>query len=377
MPHKPAGQGFLFYTICSHGGILHDFIASGSQSHLEIGQDGLVFDVATYTTRKRKRGTGSTTGQSITLAPTRALVYILCERITSEYRGTPFACYTDNLFTSLPLAKALRSIHIGLCGTARTNSAGIPSILTKIKKDFSGMMTDNQVIVAILDDIVNCTLWKDSLRGNIVLMLSTMHRPANTRSVLRRCNAGITTRSRDIPYQLVQVDQPAIAVDYNKYMGNCDTFNHLIQSRSILRPGQRRWTTIILGFILNTCLTNAWIVYRDYHTERCTTAPIRNQFTSELLEQLIKVYENVHLPSLREKRSFCQWTGCYTGPKAANRMILGEVAGNARQHSSQTNNYCNDCRVVLCLRKGCWARYHDSKQLDIRPQDRYPTGGGG
>jgi hypothetical protein len=161
LPHKPAGEGFLLYALNSHSGLLQDFIVTGSQSGIDGIHESIKIDIATRTTRKRKRGTGSIAAQAVTLSATQQVVFDLCERNTRDIRGlnsAPFACYIDNLFTNVPLVKALRSINIGSCGTARTTTAGFPVILAAIKTRFPKKIQRDQNISAIIDDTVNCTL---------------------------------------------------------------------------------------------------------------------------------------------------------------------------------------------------------------------------
>jgi hypothetical protein len=45
-----------------------------------------------------------------------------------------FILYLDNLFTSLPLAKALKEASIGITETTRKNIKGTPSWLLKLKE---------------------------------------------------------------------------------------------------------------------------------------------------------------------------------------------------------------------------------------------------
>jgi hypothetical protein len=45
-----------------------------------------------------------------------------------------FTFYLDNLFTSVPLAQALKDASIGMTGTIRKNSKGIPQWILNLKQ---------------------------------------------------------------------------------------------------------------------------------------------------------------------------------------------------------------------------------------------------
>jgi hypothetical protein len=45
-----------------------------------------------------------------------------------------FTLYLDNLFTSVPLAQALKEASIGMTGTTRKNSKGIPQWMLELKQ---------------------------------------------------------------------------------------------------------------------------------------------------------------------------------------------------------------------------------------------------
>ena len=62
----------------------------------------------------------------------KALVYRLCERVTTPLNGirdTQHVCYIDNLFIDVYLAKALYMINISSVGTIRRNVASVLAIL--------------------------------------------------------------------------------------------------------------------------------------------------------------------------------------------------------------------------------------------------------
>jgi transposase IS4-like protein len=157
VPHKPAKEGFLLYVLASHGGLVHDFVVVSSQTGIEAVPTGITLDIPTKSLRKRKRGATGMTATEINLPAIKSTVYTLCERVTAEYRQEQFVCFVDNLFVNIPLARALLTINIGICGTTRKNALGIPLVLLAIQHRFPELLPDNQVTTCILDDLINVT----------------------------------------------------------------------------------------------------------------------------------------------------------------------------------------------------------------------------
>jgi len=177
LPHKPAKEGFLLYVLTSHGGLIHDFIVVSSQEGVEGSPEGITLSIPTKSVRKRKRGSTGMTATEIHLPATKSLVYTLCDRATVEFRQQQFICYVDNLFTDIPLARALLSINVGICGTTRKNAVGIPLVLRAIQDRFPKLLLANMVTSCILDGLINITTWHDGLRHNIVTFITTVHKP--------------------------------------------------------------------------------------------------------------------------------------------------------------------------------------------------------
>jgi len=166
------------------------------------------------------------------------MVYTLCERVTAEYRHLQFIYYIDNLFTNIPLARALLTINIGICGTTRKNALSVPPVLLAIQHQFPELLPDNQVATYILDRLVNVTTWHDGLRQNIVTFITTVHPPQATATAQRRSRHLHATRATLGGFNTVQVRQPAVAVDYNNYIYATNNANHLRATATVRRPSQ-------------------------------------------------------------------------------------------------------------------------------------------
>jgi hypothetical protein len=75
-------------------------------------------------------------------------------------------CLLDNLFVSVPLARALRKCGIGLTGTTRKNSKGIPQWLLDLKQENKELIWDSALGEVISEEDpqnpVLVFLWQDN-----------------------------------------------------------------------------------------------------------------------------------------------------------------------------------------------------------------------
>lgn len=364
LAHKPAKEGFILYSLASHGGLIHDFLVASSQHGIELNDNGITLDIATRTTRARKRGTTGTTATEIHLPPTKSAVFLLCERVTARFRDQPFICFTDNLFTDPHLARALLSINVGICGTVRGNATGIPPILKQIAATEPCLLDDDQLIHRTVDNLVNVIVWRDPLRRHTVTFATTAFSPTQTEVAPRRTRFIPTSEHRSGFHRIV-AEQPKIAVQYNLHMGHVDVANQLRQQKTIRRAGQLKWTKKFIEFIVDVAHTNAFLAFQQYQQEPDPGHRERERFLTQLIAGLLHDQENTHTPSDRGKLTYCGWKQCTPGP-SHGRQALGEVTGNARRvRTSKTAGYCTKCSKALCVKKGCWEAYHRYHSLPV------------
>lgn len=370
LDHKPAKKGFVCYVLTSHGGLVHDWIMHSSQQGLEGVPEGISLDLATRTTRKRKRGTIGATADNITLPALKSIVYILCERVTAAWRRLQYICFVDNLFVDVNIARALLAINIGICGTTRKNAPGIPPILLAIQHRFSKLLPDNAVTSCIVDGLVNCMVWHDGLRKNWVSFITSVHRPGQILSAFRRSKHMRGTRTTPQGFTTVYIEQPAAAVDYNTYMGSTDANNQLRGEATVRIARQLKWTKKFLEFLIDICHTNAYLIWKRELRNQRTDERERDFFLQELITGLLYNPEDVHRPTHLKTRRYCGWSGCQ--PREYNRrQVLVEVRNSEKQsRPSRTTEYCETCMKVLCIGIGCWQAYHEAYGLPVGSQER-------
>ena len=293
----------------------------------------------------------------------KSVVYVLLRRLTQEFQ-TWFICFVDNLFVDVLLAKALLTIRCGICGTTRKNAPGVPPVMQAITHRFSKqILGPNASTSYIVDDLVNVIAWFDNLRGNVVLFITTAHRPNAMTNVLRYTKTKLATRGCPTGHNKQLVQQPQVAVDYNNYMNSTDHHNHLRAMATVRRAGQKKWTKEIIEFIIDVCQTNAYLIWRrgqfgnnDDNTQRCL-------FLEQLIDGLLQVPEKIHTPLERLPRSECKWKGCQ--PRGyRRRQPLSEIVNQTTTvYRRKTNWWCKQCQIALCLDRSCFSAYHAEHRL--------------
>ena len=350
--------------------MVHDFNVSSSQKGVEGGEGGITVTLANRSTRKRKRGDTGTTATEVHLPAIKGMVWTLCERVTGQFSTLSFVCFLDNLFVDIPLAKALLSIGVGICGTTRKNAPGIPPVLLAIVHRFPALLPPDGVTAAIVDELVSVTTWYDSLRKNRVLFITTAYRTDTRQLVLRSTARSNATRTTPGGYGKKAVHQPSVAVAYNSFMNATDNFNHLRNEGSVRRPYQSKWTKKFLEFAIDLCRVNAYLIWRASLIIHDLDHRERKEFTRQLITGLLDDQEEEHTPSQRSKRNYCAWKGCQTREYQKRKPLAEVTNSSTKPWTRKTTDYCNKCCKALCIATGCWAAYHRAKRLKIRPQDQ-------
>jgi len=121
--------------------------------------------------------------------------------------------YTDNYYTSCPLADYLYSRDTYLCGTIRTNRKGYPKALVKPAKEVKKIERGHSDW--LMCDHLLASYWKDN---RIVYYLSTFHRPEDLTLVTTR------TRKDGTPMELKATPTQK---GYAEFMGGVDRMDQM------------------------------------------------------------------------------------------------------------------------------------------------------
>ena len=329
------------------------------------------------------------------------LVIQLCKTLPEPLNYTLFC---DNFFTSTKLFKALRSLGIAACGTAKKGS-GFPVKLlalrdVAIKSKHWGLRASTTV------DEVLCLGWVDN---NTVQLMTTRHHPRELDDSyylhpLKR--HGIPEDSVQpiipIPYYplmyahiILLPDQtpswplglpiPAPVREYNLHMGGSHGNAQQRAVYSYQRRSDRYWWPLFI-FLLDAAALNAYKLYLidDFRTEgkKLTRTDFTHHLALSLMknpagqtrrhESKIRIQTNSeplvstpehHYIHLEKKRKCEPCNVNKTRPSKRKGEPLAERDANGRkrkQRGSQTRWACGGCHPIrpCCKNQACWAAIH-------------------
>ena len=188
-----------------------------------------------------------------------------------------FHVYFDNLFTSISLLDRLSHIGIGGTGTIRNNRLmGCPlGDLTKSNRGAYDYAYDPSSHVALVR-------WMDS---KPVTLASNCNGVNPVMTARRWCNA---TKSK------IDIDQPYVISQYNKFMGGVDRLDqNIAQYRIGIRS--RKWYWPAIAYLLQTAMHNSWLLYRE--SRAASSLPLSHlQFIREVCKVYFARYQTKTAP---------------------------------------------------------------------------------
>lgn len=153
--------------------------------------------------------------------------------------------YTDNYYTSIPLAYRLRRRKTHLVGTLRANRKYLPKdvIGAKIKRgEMSAKQTKDGIVVL---------KWRDK---RDVRMLSTKTSPLKVTTSKARKNSPII--------------KPECITEYNNGKSSIDLSDHMATYGSALRRCSKWYRKLMFEIIWGTSLVNAHFLYNEITTNK-------------------------------------------------------------------------------------------------------------
>ena len=105
---------------------------------------------------------------------------------------------------------------------------------------------------------VGCLQWKDN---KVVSMLTTMHKNISQRIF---CSQRAKVNGN---FRKLEVSQPEVVRDYNKYMGGVDRSDQMIGKYKVLRRSSKFWKTIFYHMI-DIAKVNSFIMFPDFRTRQ-------------------------------------------------------------------------------------------------------------
>jgi len=169
-------------------------------------------------------------------------------QLASSLPSDSYVLYFDNFFTSLRLLQHLSSCGMKATGTVRANRIEDCPIMPvdrmkKVPRGTSDHRIDSgsNILVA---------RWHDN---SIVTLASNCHGMEP---------AGTAQRWSSAEKRRIDITQPYLIGQYNKYMGGVDRMDQNIGTYRI-SIRSRKWWWPLFAYLLDVTMQNAWIIYRQ------------------------------------------------------------------------------------------------------------------
>lgn len=234
--------------------------------------------------------------EEVNVTPQRVVMNFCQDLLNKGY-----SLYTDNWYTSVPLARELLENETHLIGTLRKNRKHFPKVVvsTKLKK--------GQFIAKESEDGITVLRWKDK---RDVLVLSTKH---STRFIPVTKNNKTTMK-------------PAIVVDYNKAKGAVDLADQMAAYQTPSRKSVKWYKKLAFDLILNVTMVNALVLYKSVTNKSIPIVDFRKEILKSFMSK----------PSILRASS---------GRTTRRKHVLEKKAGP----SLKVRRYCVECYKKMCL----------------------------
>ena len=322
------------------------------------------------------------------------MIIQLCKQLS--FSSDEYILYTDNFFTSTKLFKALRTLGIEACDTAKSGSEYPPSLLAVrdaiTKKNNWGLKTHT-----VIDEVL-CMAWVDF---NTVQLMTTAYDISDIKTpyfLPFRRRHGIPEESVEFippPYlpsiaahsRLISSEKglpiPYPIRRYNQHMKNSDGNAQQRACYSFNKRSPRYWWPLFI-FLHDAACLNAYIIYKTYNNEAKDFKHLsREAFIRNIAGELINqeagnqrklVSKNKDISSMNEEQFEHRWMhlkkkrycdACKVETKR-KREPLAEVDGNEKKRRKRGAQTRWGCAVWICQKKAacktskCWNYIHGS-----------------
>ena len=310
-PKKPSEWGLLMRTAaCSHTDYLLNAVLYSGRNVNQNLEEGI-----------------SKTGQAFIGA-------------VSPFANRGHHIYCDRLYSSVALVENLYRNGFHYTGTIQLNRVGIP----KKAKNVRGMRPGD--ISAFRRNNVLLLNWRDK---RIVSMISTYNKGDEM--------VPVNMRARTDP-----VIKPIAVLDYNKHMSGVDLHDQLNKYYESSRKSVKWWKKVFF-WILESCITNAWIS-RRLHTTGDNRKMTLLKFKEELIEDLVSS-EDLETPRKKGRPlqgpPLQRLNGRFHSMNQRENQTRDCRVCSDRQHRQRRESkyYCETCTDKPSLHPGqCFTKYH-------------------
>lgn len=237
--------------------------------------------------------------------------------------------YTDNWYTSVPLAETLGERSTHLVGTLNRKRKDNP------KEVMNAKLKKGEVVALKNDKNVVVLKWKDK---RDVQMLTTKH---GTECQMINVRGGN------------QKSKPEAVIDYNTAKAFIDYGDQMAAYSSPLRRSVKWYRKILFDIILSTSVINSLYIYKIVTGKNTKIAEYKENLAIEMFKKIDIMPQEVvvhqeHKLERQPKRSKC--TKCYTN--------LAKTRGRKEAQAKTKKVYtkCLDCNMYLCSE--CFFSHH-------------------
>lgn len=300
-------------------------------------------------------------------------------RLIRPLPGRGYVIYTDNYYTSVPLALELRRMQHHLVGTMRLRR-GVPACVVLPSKRPTRATPRGTVRYSHNhDSSVHIYGWMDS---GAVYLLDTIHGPV-LEPIRRRVGATIQ-----------EFEVPVAYSRYNLNMTGVDRFDQIRTGYYGIEMSGRtaKWTIRAYEALFNMAVANSYALHKHLHGG-LPSAEDHGSFMLLVAEEFLEnVYDDPVQPRGaqrgRDPQNGQQQAGGNLdtirhnllqypkGSRDANRRRRRECAAcpnrenGRRVYSRRTSYYCSVCEVAL--HPECFDRYHFEKETPANKRYRRP-----
>lgn len=323
----------------------------GYKVFTRAGQSGIMYAFAIYV--------GKNTCKDYGLGISGDIVISLVENVPTHQQ---FKVATDNWFSSLSLALALKERGILFVGTVRQDRIGGCCLKSEVELKKNGRGSYDWRVEK--EHNLSLVRWIDRKSINFLSSYASIE-PLST---CKRYSAA--------ERKFIDIQRPNIVEEYNKYMGGVDLIDMLVELyRTDIKS--RKWYIRIVLWCISISVTNSWLLYRRHCNQRkCKPSYTLLQFQSHIafaLTESGKITQKKRGRPSTEKMS--PQPASKLPRQVAKKIPVSDIRYDGIDHipdmlekrgrckvciQSATQMYCSKCNVYLRLtvKKKCFQTFH-------------------
>jgi len=237
--------------------------------------------------------------------PKQSLSHHVVKKLCQPYSKKGYNITCDNFFTSLSLAKELKSNSISIVGTMRMNRRELPNLARNNEK-----FDLYQTRILKTEGAVTLLMYQ-AKKNKKISILSTLH--------------------NDIDIQVNGKKKPETILFYNKTKCGVDVLDQMLRKYSV-KACSRRWPVVVFYNMIDIALLNSWIIYRK-----------ANGINISRRDFIMKVVEELRNQDAQQQSSCGESSSVSTDP---HRRRQCQVKLNCSQN--KTTDKCAKCFKFVC-----------------------------